>query len=136
VNPFAPPDPGASPVITETPEMRSNLGALAVVVVAVVLQVAGAIALKTIADRQGSWDVIVLGFGLAVVGVINIARLIVWGYAHRTYPLSTTFPLSSLFFPAMLGVAAIYGDAVGPLQLAGAVLITSGVAWLTAKAPT
>jgi hypothetical protein len=114
----------------------SNLGALGIMLVAVALQVTGAVLLKSIADRQDSWSLVVLGLGLAAVGVVDIARLIVWGVAHRRFPLSTTFPLSSLFFPAMLGVAFLYGDEVGALQVAGAASITAGVAWLTLRAPT
>ena len=128
----APDGPEAAPAATHAP----NLGALGIMVVAVVLQVTGAVLLKTIADRQDSWSLAVLALGLAAVGVVDVVRLIVWGFAHRRFPLSTTFPLSSLFFPAMLGVAFLYGDEVGALQLAGAALITGGVAWLTLRAPT
>ncbi len=111
-----------------------NLGALAVMMVAVGLQVVGAVLLKTVADRYQSWSLTVLAVVLAAVAAVDVARLIVWGYAHGRFPLSTTFPLSSLFYPAMLGVALLYGDRVGGLQLAGAALITAGVAWLTVKA--
>jgi multidrug transporter EmrE-like cation transporter len=133
VKPIAPTDP-APHGLGSTP--ASNLGALGIMVVAVALQVVGAVLLKTIADRHDSWTIAVIGLGLAAVGAVDVARLIVWGFAHRRFPLSTTFPLSSLFFPAMLGVAYLYGDEVGALQLAGAALITGGVAWLTLRAPT
>ena len=133
MKPIAPADPTPH---GPGPTHASNLGALGIMVVAVALQVVGAVLLKTIADRHDSWTIVVIGLGLAAVGAVDVARLIVWGVAHRRFPLSTTFPLSSLFFPAMLGVAYLYGDEVGALQLAGAALITGGVAWLTLRAPT
>lgn len=111
-----------------------RLGALGVMLVAVGLQVVGAVLLKTVADRYQSWSLTLLVIALAAVGAVDVGRLIVWGYAHGRFPLSTTFPLSSLFYPAMLGIALLYGDRVGGLQLAGAALITAGVAWLTVKA--
>ena len=137
MKPIVPTDPAPDgPEMVSAAAHAPNLGALGIMVVAVVLQVTGAVILKTIADRQDSWSLAVLALGLAAVGVVDVVRLIVWGVAHRRFPLSTTFPLSSLFFPAMLVVAFLYGDEVGALQLAGAALITGGVAWLTLRAPT
>jgi hypothetical protein len=137
MKPITPTDPAPDgPHAGAAATQASNLGALGIMLIAVALQVAGAVLLKTIADRQDSWSIAVLGLGLAAVGAVDVARLVVWGFAHRRFPLSTTFPLSSLFFPAMLGVAILYGDEVGALQVAGAALITGGVAWLTLRAPT
>ncbi len=137
MRPIAPTDPAPDgPEGGAAATHAPNLGALGIMVVAVALQVTGAVLLKTIADRRDSWSLAVLALGLAAVGVVDIVRLIVWGVAHRRFPLSTTFPLSSLFFPAMLGVAYLYGDEVGTLQVAGAALITGGVTWLTLRAPT
>jgi multidrug transporter EmrE-like cation transporter len=137
MNPIIPTDPVVGePDTGAATTQASNLGALGIMLIAVALQVTGAVLLKAIADRQDSWSLAVLALGLAAVGVVDVARLVVWGLAHRRFPLSTTFPLSSLFFPAMLGVAILYGDEVGMLQVAGAALITGGVAWLTLRAPT
>ena len=98
---------------------------------AVALQVGGAVVMKLLADaseRVGLWFVVL---GLGTVALLNIARLFVWGAAHRRYPLSSTYPLSSLFFPAMLFVALAFGDEIGPGQVVGAILIGAGVFWLT-----
>lgn len=103
--------------------------------VAVSLQVMGAVLLKIMADERHALTLLLILVGVGGVLVLNLIRLVVWGYAHRRFPLSTTFPLSSLFFPAMLGVAAWFGDEIGPVQIIGALLIASGAFWLSAKAP-
>lgn len=111
--------------------LRGNLKAIGVMLLAVLFQVLGALLLKTIADHRLIWSLGVLGAGVLAVIALNLARLGVWGVAHKRFPLSTTFPLSSLFYPAMLIVALLYGDMVGGRQLLGALLITSGSVWLT-----
>lgn len=112
----------------------SSLTALPVMLGAVALQVLGAILLKALADQAQSaisfW--IILGVGGVIL--LNVLRFVVWGYAHHRFPLSTTFPLSSLFFPSMLLVAFAYGDPIEVRQVIGAMLITVGSLWLNFKA--
>jgi len=112
---------------------RSNLKAIGVMTVAVALQVFGAVLLKAIADHRVDWRPAILGVGVAAVLGLNLVRLGVWGMAHRRFRLSSTVPLSSLFYPAMLFVALAYGDQIGIRQVLGAVLITSGTLWLSVK---
>jgi drug/metabolite transporter (DMT)-like permease len=117
------------------PRLRSQhrLTAVAVMLVAVGLQVAGSVLLKVLAEASTSRSLLLVAPGIAAVLVLNLLRLGVWGVAHQRFPLSTSFPLSSLFFPAMLGVAYAFGEPVGGRQIAGAVLITAGTAWLAAR---
>ncbi len=112
---------------------RSNLGAMRVMLFAVGLQVLGAVLLKTIADHYLEWRFSILVAGIGVVICLNVVRLVVWGIAHKRYPLSTTFPMSSMFFPAMLVVAVLFGDDIGVRQFVGAALIMFGTAWLSIK---
>jgi drug/metabolite transporter (DMT)-like permease len=103
---------------------------------AVCLQIVGAVLLKTIADHRVDWSILVLAGGVGMVICLNLIRLGVWGFAHKHFPLSTTFPLSSLFYPAMLIVAAGFGDEIGVRQVVGALLIASGTMWLSTRVPT
>jgi multidrug transporter EmrE-like cation transporter len=103
---------------------------LLVVTVAVVLQIAGAIVLKSLADRAPVAPALLLA-GIGVVAFLNGLRFLAWGFAHRRYPLSTTYPLAAVFFPLMLAVAYLYGDPVRLPQWLGTGLITAGVVWLT-----
>jgi len=109
----------------------SRTGPLLVMLLAVALQVAGATVLKTLADGADRASLSLAALGIGVVVVLNLLRIVVWGAAHRRYPLSRTFPLSALFFPAMLLLALAYGEEPGVRQVAGALLITGGASWLT-----
>jgi len=103
---------------------------------AVGLQVAGAVFLKLLADARHSQTASLLLLGVVAVVVLNVIRLAVWALAHHRFPLSSTFPLSSLFYPAMLLVAMGFGDEIGIRQIGGALLITAGALWLTIKGRT
>jgi len=104
---------------------------LLVVFCAVLLQLVGAVVLKELATRSLPW--IMIGTGLGAVILLNALRFVVWGYAHSRFPLSKTYLLSSIFFPLMLVISWLYGDAVGPSQLSGTALIAVGVIWLTSR---
>lgn len=97
------------------------------------LNVASGIVLKTLAD--GAFGVVVIGVGFGTVLVFNVLRLVVWMAANRRFPLSTTYPLTSVFFPVMLVVSLAYGDAVNLPKVLGTVLITCGVFWLGWRVP-
>lgn len=102
------------------------------VLVAVGLNLSSAVLLKllTIYGPSAVW-VIALGIGVAIV--INAARLWVWAIIHRRYPLSHTYPMASLFFPAMLGIAYCFDEPITGRQFMGAVLVTMGVYWIATR---
>jgi drug/metabolite transporter (DMT)-like permease len=97
------------------------------------LNVASGIILKTLAD--GAYNRVIIGLGFVTVLTFNALRLFVWMLANRRFPLSTTYPLTSFFFPIMLIVSFVYGDRVNPPQVVGTVLIASGVFWLGWRVP-
>jgi len=127
------PDSPTGPEHDRWDNLRSNLPAVAVMLLAVGLQLTGAVLLKTIADNRLAWSIGVLAAGIGAVLLLNLVRLGVWGYANSRFPLSTTFPLSSLFFPGLLLVAIAFGDEIGIPQVLGAALITGGTMWLTVR---
>lgn len=95
----------------------------------VAINVTSGILLKILASNGGDNRLLlVLGFG--TVFVLNGARLVVWLFANRHFPLSTIYPLTSLFFPVMLVVSYAYGDPITVSRLLGTLLITFGVFWL------
>ncbi len=112
--------------------LRANLPAVTVMLLAVLLQLLGAMLLKTIADHRVTWSMALLIVAVGGVLILNLLRLGVWGYANSRFPLSTTFPLASLFFPGLLVVAMAFGDEIGANQVIGAGLITFGTIWLSA----
>ena len=127
--------PAETPGAAGLENLRTNLPAILVMLVAVGLQLLGAVLLKTIADNRLTWSLGLVALAVGGVLVLNLIRLGVWGYANSRFPLSTTFPLSSLFFPGLLLVAIAFGDEIGPTQVLGAMLITLGTAWLSLKVP-
>ncbi|HEU4429459.1 MAG TPA: hypothetical protein VFT98_11940 [Myxococcota bacterium] len=115
--------------------LRGRAVPVLLMLVAVWLQIAGAALLKLLADARTQASALWLLTGVAAVAVVNVARLGVWGVAHRRYPLSTVFPLSALFFPAMLALAWWFGDSVSHTRIAGAALITAGSGWIAWRRP-
>ena len=111
----------------------SRSAPLAWMVGAVVLQIAGAALMNSLADARLELTLVGIALGVGAVIGLNMLRLLVWGVAHRRYPLSRTFPLSSLFFPATVALALFWGETVAGPQLAGAALVTAGTAWLTVQ---
>lgn len=111
---------------------RARLAPLTAIFLAVVLNMSSAVVLKNMADNPGM-SLFNLSMGIFVVFAINGVRFFVWGYAHRRYPLSKTYPLISIFFPLMVMVSYLYGESVNLNQIVGAALITVGVIWLTLK---
>ncbi len=92
----------------------------------VALNIISSVVLKLMAMRSPELLLIVLGVGFVLF--LNMLRMIVWYFAHRSYPLSVFYPLTSLLFPAMLFVALGFGEPVGYPQVGGAILISAGVA--------
>lgn len=102
---------------------------VALVLSTVVIQLLVAALLKELAMRNAStaWILVVL----AAAVTLNGLRFLVWGYTHRRYPLSHSYPLTALFFPCILLVAAWYGEPIRAAQIVGVGVIMLGVAMMT-----
>lgn len=111
---------------------RNQLLPVGIVMFAVLLNILSAIILKTLANKS-HYTIMLLSAGIVAAGGLNGLRFIVWGFLHKHYPLSISYPLSSLFYPMMLVVSASYGEPVNPNQILGTVLITIGVLWITLR---
>ena len=96
---------------------------------AVGLNLLAAIAMKLLAGAAGLGTVLlVLGIGFVIF--LNGLRMLVWMFANRAFPLSTMYPLTSIFYPLMLGVSYYFNERITPLHVAGTFFITLGVFWL------
>lgn len=110
--------------------MNATAKALIVVTVTVLLQLLGAALLKqaSLSVKLGLLvPVLFIGAAFAVQGL----RFLIWGYAHKRWPLSVTYPMTAVFFPMLIALAAFYGEPVTAQQWLGGLCITAGVAWLT-----
>jgi drug/metabolite transporter (DMT)-like permease len=83
------------------------------------------------AARQcGDLGTVLLVLGIGFVIFLNGLRMLVWMFANRAFPLSTMYPLTSIFYPLMLGVSYYFNERITPLHVAGTFFITLGVFWL------
>lgn len=106
--------------------MNQRVLALLLVGVAVGLNLVSAVVLKEAADmRQAS--LLVVGSLILLVVFINVLRVFFWSAIHKRFRLSDSYPLTSLFFPMILALSALYGEEIGIAKMAGTVLITLGV---------
>lgn len=105
---------------------------LLIVLMAVIVNIIGAVVLKELAMRPELHSIWVIS-GIVIVITLNGFRFFIWALAHSRYPLSTTFPFTSLFFPLLLIVSFHYGDPLPWTKWLGTALITAGVFWLAFK---
>ena len=108
---------------------KSNLQAFLLVFSTVILGLISAWWLKEAADSQDV-SLLALSLVIGIVLVVNFARFLIWGYVHKRYPISFSYPLNSMFFPSILVMAYFYGEPVNINQVLGVGLITAGVAVL------
>ena len=114
--------------------MRRRRTQLALLVMGIIgANVTSGLVLKTLADHASGW--LITGIGFSFVFALNGARLVIWLLANRRFPLSTTYPLTSLFFPIMLSISYAYGEPVNVVKILGTLLIASGVFWLGWRMP-
>lgn len=106
---------------------RTGVVLVTLVLATVAIQIVASILLKELADAHGAmprlWLVLVLG----LVAGLNGLRFFVWGYTHKHYPLSHSYPLTALFFPCILLLSAYYGDPIGLPEIVGVIVIMLGV---------
>ena len=104
----------------------------ALVLGAVSLNILAAVIMKLLANQVDIKFFFFLS-GLALVVLLNGLRLIVWMYANKYFPLSTIYPLTSIFYPFMLIVAYLFSEKITIIQIIGTTFITLGVFWLNWK---
>lgn len=90
------------------------------------LQLVNAALVKLAAATPSPGALVVAGL-LLVVLVLSFARFFIWNGIYRRYPISLAYPLSAIFFPAVVAVAWAMGEDVGLLQVLGAAIVMLGV---------
>lgn len=105
---------------------------LAMIGASIVLQLASASLLKY-ASLDARPGIAFVALVLAVVFGLNFGRLVIWTYIHRRFPVSMAYPLSALFFPAVLLLAWAMGEPLGPMQVLGGIIVAGGVAAILAS---
>ena len=111
---------------TATNGRRATALLVAFVIGNVSLQLLAAKLVKDASDLPPSRP-FALALLLGIVLALAAVRFMVWGEMHKRYPLSLAYPASALFFPLVMVLAWLYGEAVTPAKMAGSMLVTFGV---------
>lgn len=103
------------------------MGALLLLVGAsVALQLLSAYLVKA-GSMRASQGLLFVGALLCAVLLLNAGRFALWNVIHRSYPVSIAYPLSAIFFPAVVALAWASGESVGAMQVVGASIVMAGV---------
>lgn len=100
---------------------------LALVAASVGLQLISAFLVKTASTIAHPELTLITGM-LLIVLILNFGRFLIWNNIHKKYPVSLAYPLSAIFFPAIVLIAWAMGERIGLMQLFGATLVMIGVA--------
>ncbi|MBU1417909.1 MAG: hypothetical protein KKI15_05455 [Proteobacteria bacterium] len=106
--------------------MNQRLLVILLVSVAVGLNLVSAVVLKEAADMKNASLLVIVALVFLVV-LINLLRLAFWSAIHKRFRLSDSYPLTSMFFPMILLLSALYGEEIVIAKLIGTALITLGV---------
>jgi drug/metabolite transporter (DMT)-like permease len=109
--------------------MKTKFLLMIFVLGAVGLNISAAILMKLLAN-QTRIAILLLLLGIGLVVLLNGLRLVVWMFANKRFPLSTMYPLTSIFYPLMLIVSYFFGEKITSYQIFGTFLIALGVFWL------
>ncbi|MBA3447602.1 MAG: hypothetical protein H0T56_08320 [Pseudaminobacter sp.] len=115
-------------------ETLSGVVAIAVVLVVVFLNIFNAVILKYAAIAAHAHFIIVGSFILLVL-LINVGRVIVWGWIHKRYSLARSYPLTAIFFPLIAITSWWQGEPITLQAVIGVVTITAGVVWYALFVP-
>ena len=107
---------------------------LGLVTLSVGLQLVNALLVKLAAATPPP-PLLVAGGLLFVVLSLGFVRFFIWSGIYRRYPISLAYPLSAIFFPAVVLMAWVMGESVGGMQVAGATLVMAGVVLVVTSQP-
>lgn len=109
--------------------MNQRVLVFLLVSMAVGLNLASAVVLKEAADMRDT-PLLVISTLVFLVILINLLRVAFWSAIHKRFRLSDSYPLTSMFFPMILMLSALYGEEIEITKLIGTVFITLGVLML------
>lgn len=93
----------------------------------VLITVLSSLLLDYTADQNDktNWIVLII---IGVVFLLNLLKFGVWGWIHKKFEVSKSYPLTSIFFPLIFVVAYIKGEAeITASKVFGVTLIMIGL---------
>ena len=107
---------------------------LGLVALSVGLQLVNALLVKLAAATPSPPLLVFVGLLFAVLA-LGFVRFFIWSGIYKRYPISLAYPLSAIFFPAVVLMAWAMGEAIGAMQVAGATLVMAGVVLVVTSQP-
>jgi drug/metabolite transporter (DMT)-like permease len=107
---------------------------LGLVALSVGLQLVNALLVKLAAATPSPPLLVFAGLLFAVLA-LGFVRFFIWSGIYKRYPISLAYPLSAIFFPAVVLMAWAMGEAIGAMQVAGATLVMAGVVLVVTSQP-
>ena len=93
----------------------------------VIITILSSLILDYAAEFNEKLNVIVLGI-IGIAFVLNILKFVVWGWIHKNFEVSKSYPLTSIFFPLIFILAYFKGDVdFSVTKIIGLILIVSGL---------
>ena len=78
--------------------------------------------------------VVMIALLLGVVLFISVVKFWLWGYIHKYFNLSTSYPMAATYYPIIYSVAIYYGETSFEVSKAiGTLLIFSGAILINKK---
>lgn len=101
----------------------------------VIITILSSLLLDYAAEFNEKLNTIVLGI-IGIAFVLNILKFVVWGWIHKKFDVSKSYPLTSIFFPLIFIVAYFKGDSEFSItKIIGVVLIVAGLIFFENKQP-
>ena len=101
----------------------------------VIITILSSLLLDYAAEINEKLNIFVLGI-IGVAFTLNIVKFVVWGWIHKKFEVSKSYPLISIFFPLIFIVAYLKGDAdFSATKIFGVVLIVAGLIVFENKKP-
>lgn len=100
---------------------------ISLVILTVIITVATSLILDYAAHIGLNMNLEIL-FLLSIVIVINLLKFILWGWIHARFHLSSSYPLTAIFFPIIYLIAIFKNQSEFNLfKLSGVILILLGI---------
>ncbi len=101
----------------------------------VILTIGSSLVLDAAAEHRARLNLFIAGLiGLALL--INILKFGLWGWIHRNYDISKSYPLTSIFFPLIFIISYWKGEVdITGFKLVGIALIVLGL-WVFERQKT
>ena len=94
----------------------------------VCISIATALILDYIGNLHGSLFNTYVILGLLIVLVLNSFKFIVWNFLHKRYDLSSTYPLTAIYFPLIYIISVLKKEmVVDAFSLIAIAFVFSGV---------